>query len=377
MSDLNLSENLIRLRRERKVTQEQLAEFVGVTKASVSKWETRQSMPDLMLLPQLAAYFDVTIDELLGYEPQLSREQIKKLYLELADAFAKEPFAEVMERSRRLVKQYYSCYSFLFWVGCLWLNHCMLTGSEEGQNAVLMEALELCDHILEHCKDIGISNDTILLKANIQIILGRPQEVVDALEELYNPRLVGQGDGVLIRAYEMLGDMAQANRYAQISMFNHLMALLSGATEYVTLHMQEPEVIEKTRQRMERVIDAFDLEHLHFNSVAVFYYQLAIAYATNDMADEAILMLTRFVDMMRLAGEDGILTLHGDDYFDCLDYWIDQLELGGSAPRDRSIIFDSAVQAFCHPAFSALEQLEAFQNLKKILNEEVAILWKN
>lgn len=40
MNTLNFSENIARLRHEKKITQEQLADFVGVTKASVSKWET-------------------------------------------------------------------------------------------------------------------------------------------------------------------------------------------------------------------------------------------------------------------------------------------------------------------------------------------------
>ena len=60
MNALNLAENIIRLRHDKKITQEQLADFVGVTKASVSKWETKQSMPDILLLPQLTAFFDVT-----------------------------------------------------------------------------------------------------------------------------------------------------------------------------------------------------------------------------------------------------------------------------------------------------------------------------
>ena len=102
MNALNLAENIIRLRHDKKITQEQLADFVGVTKASVSKWETKQSMPDILLLPQLAAFFDVTIDELLGYEPQLSKEQMQKIYLELASDFAKNPFEEVIERVQAL-----------------------------------------------------------------------------------------------------------------------------------------------------------------------------------------------------------------------------------------------------------------------------------
>lgn len=44
MSSLHFSENLIRLRRQRDLTQEQLASFIGVTKAAVSKWETGGSL---------------------------------------------------------------------------------------------------------------------------------------------------------------------------------------------------------------------------------------------------------------------------------------------------------------------------------------------
>ena len=88
MHQINIAENIIRLRRERKITQELLADFIGVTKAAVSKWENGQSMPDILLLPQLAVFFNVTVDELIGFDPQLSKEQIQKLYQELAADFA-------------------------------------------------------------------------------------------------------------------------------------------------------------------------------------------------------------------------------------------------------------------------------------------------
>ena len=52
MNKLNLSDNIIRLRHEKKLTQEELADFMGVTKASVSKWEKGVNTPDILLLPQ-------------------------------------------------------------------------------------------------------------------------------------------------------------------------------------------------------------------------------------------------------------------------------------------------------------------------------------
>ena len=50
MNELKLSENLVRLRRERNVTQEALAAFVGVTKGAVSKWENGTTLPDVATL---------------------------------------------------------------------------------------------------------------------------------------------------------------------------------------------------------------------------------------------------------------------------------------------------------------------------------------
>ena len=106
MNQIHLPDNLIRMRHKRNITQEQLADFLGVTKASVSKWENHQSMPDILLLPKLAAFFDVSIDQLMGYEPQLSKEQIQKIYQDLSEEFVSNSFTETMKKSQELVKKY-------------------------------------------------------------------------------------------------------------------------------------------------------------------------------------------------------------------------------------------------------------------------------
>ena len=52
-----LSENIKRLRRENNLTQETLAEFLGVTFQSVSNWERGESYPDITILPEIASFF--------------------------------------------------------------------------------------------------------------------------------------------------------------------------------------------------------------------------------------------------------------------------------------------------------------------------------
>ena len=83
MKELNLSNILVKKRKEKGITQDQLAAYIGVSKASVSKWETGQSYPDITFLPQLAANFNMSVDELIGYKPQMTKEDIRKLYLRL------------------------------------------------------------------------------------------------------------------------------------------------------------------------------------------------------------------------------------------------------------------------------------------------------
>jgi len=61
-----LSENIYALRKKMGLTQESLADKLGVTFQAVSKWENGQSSPDMVLLPQIADIFGVHIDELFG-----------------------------------------------------------------------------------------------------------------------------------------------------------------------------------------------------------------------------------------------------------------------------------------------------------------------
>ena len=62
--------NLFRLRKEHQMTQEQLANALGVSPQSISKWENSQVYPDMELLPQIASRLHVSIDALLGHRSE-------------------------------------------------------------------------------------------------------------------------------------------------------------------------------------------------------------------------------------------------------------------------------------------------------------------
>lgn len=65
-----LARNIAIYRKERGLTQEELARKLGISYQAVSKWENAQSMPDIALLPELSRTLEVTVDKLLGYASQ-------------------------------------------------------------------------------------------------------------------------------------------------------------------------------------------------------------------------------------------------------------------------------------------------------------------
>ena len=57
------------LRKKSKITQKELADAIGISFQTISRWENDLSMPDITILPILADYFNVTVDQLLGLKP--------------------------------------------------------------------------------------------------------------------------------------------------------------------------------------------------------------------------------------------------------------------------------------------------------------------
>ena len=67
---IRISENIKNLRKSHSLTQEQMAEALGVTVGAVYKWEAGLSMPEIKLIMEIADFFEISVDTLLGYEQQ-------------------------------------------------------------------------------------------------------------------------------------------------------------------------------------------------------------------------------------------------------------------------------------------------------------------
>ena len=100
--ELHIAETIRSLRRDRGITQEELAQAVGVTTQAVSKWERGEGYPDITLLPDIAAYFRVTLDTLCGIDGQKQEREIASIIHATADA----PYAEGVRIAREGLTKY-------------------------------------------------------------------------------------------------------------------------------------------------------------------------------------------------------------------------------------------------------------------------------
>lgn len=99
-----LADKLRSLRLEKKLTQEQLAERLGVSAQSVSRWETCATYPDVMLLPRLAELFGVLVDELFRSSPKGYAHNAQRLLAVYEHSHRPEDFLAAAEEYEKIFR---------------------------------------------------------------------------------------------------------------------------------------------------------------------------------------------------------------------------------------------------------------------------------
>lgn len=368
MKEINIAQVIIDKRREKGLTQEDLASYIGVSKASVSKWETGQSYPDITFLPQLATYFGISIDELMDYKPQMCKEDIRKLYLKLSADFAEKPFDEVLERCREIAKKYYSCFHLLFQIGALMVNNCMEANDKDKAFEVLEEAKALFVRVKMESEDAELCQLSASMVAFCALTLGNPNEVIELLEGASNKII--STEALLASAYQMAGKIKEAKFALQVGIYQHMMALFGDLPNYLMLCVDEPEQFDETYKRTQAIAYAFDLKHLHPSLLIKFQILAAQGYVMLGNTNSAIKILEDYTELV--TGDISPLKLKGDGYFNLIDDWFDELDLGTALPRDEKTVRQSIVDSVVNnPIFTALSSEYRFQRITERLKNNL------
>lgn len=360
MDKITIANTILLKRRQKGMTQDELADYFGVTKASVSKWEKGQSYPDITLLPLMASYFDISIDELMGYTPQLSTQDIKMLYLKFTSDFLIKPYEEVMSEVQQTIKKYFSCYPFLLQMAVLLMNHHLLSEEGKERDTVLEDALELCRRVKSESDDLALQQKANSFEAVLNLILNRPIEVIDLL---YNNTLqpINHDELVLATAYELKGDITAAKQALQITNYQKVLHLINSTVRLLPLYKNESERFEEILQRGMVVADAYQLDTLHPYT----YSQLTLTAATclvelGDM-ERALSLMEKCVDAC--ARPDFPVAPRGDSYFDLLADWMNGHDLGNNMPGDPALLRIAYLEQLKAPVFAPLFEMPEYKRI--------------
>lgn len=364
MELLHLGENIVRLRRQEKMTQEELANLMGVSKSSVSKWETGATYPDIVFLPELANLFDVTLDELLGYEPQLSREQIRKIYNELSKEMSEGNRKEALQRYQDYLRRYQTCYPFLNQMAVLLLNHMSVYENKEELFELI---LGLCKRIQEKSKDASLMKDAVMMESMVNIQRNQPEAVLELLGEDIRP--LQQDNELIAAAYQMMGNMEKAKEIIQVGIYQYLLFLIQDSMSYMMLNTDDSAMCDEIIRRITVVMDAFHVDKLHANTAASYTTACASVYAMRKDKERCLEFIEKFTE---LCSNDTLLELKGDAYFTYVDSWFENLELGPRTPRANQMVYSSLLSFLeDNPLFTFLHDEFRYQRCVERLKKKL------
>ncbi|WP_025705820.1 helix-turn-helix domain-containing protein [Paenibacillus graminis] len=110
---IRIGENLRKLRIQNELTQEKLAEVFGVSPQAISRWENSSTYPDVTMLPSIANYYNISIDELIGMDDIRNVEKMNKTFSVVHEYESKGRIDEAIHTLREAIKVYPNNCGFL------------------------------------------------------------------------------------------------------------------------------------------------------------------------------------------------------------------------------------------------------------------------
>ncbi len=281
---LTIGKVIAEARRSRGLTQEGLANAVGVSSAAVSKWETAASYPDITLLPPLARALGLTLDELMDFHGQPSKDEVDVITEQLGKVFDTQGYPAGIAACEEALREYPSCGLLKMNIGGLYVRYIsmMLEGQPDVDGAMdtmcqrVSSMLEQAEGEVHEPSELQAAR---LLRISALIMLKRYAEAEQLLDSLpQDPQL--NSDAMYISLYMSKGELDKAERLSE-------KMLLRSVTNAGTVLTSLCGIANKqgNMERAHKFADAYTalMELFGMDSSSWIYLQLQLAVKENDI----------------------------------------------------------------------------------------------
>ncbi|MCL2665826.1 MAG: helix-turn-helix transcriptional regulator [Defluviitaleaceae bacterium] len=278
------NEKLKRYRKANDLTQERLAEIFRVSPQAVSRWETGASYPDIELLPRIASYFKVTVDELLGVDKMRDCERINEITAEVNKKWEAGLIDDAQKILREAVREYPHEHGLLL---SLALTVSVKKEPDgEKKKAGIQEAIVISEHVLDSSTDDEIRNRALFSLSQNYKEAGEYEKAVATAKKLASA--AGSGDIVLTTVLQGTELFEQHKR--NISLFAGFLAdglYKLAIAEHGMGSTERVELIKKAAEILETVFEDGDSRNANFH-LSWFYRELAENYCAAGKNDSAL-----------------------------------------------------------------------------------------
>ncbi|MBQ8383528.1 MAG: helix-turn-helix transcriptional regulator [Clostridia bacterium] len=150
--EIRINDNIRRLRKEKNLTQEALANMLSITPQSISKWERGEGYPDITMLPSLANCLGVSIDVLLGNDLIIAEERIQNYLSEYKRLTADDV---TWPSAFAVAQNAYEEFSYDYRIMMLYVNALKIFHPANSEK----EIERICKTVLQHCEDRALRTD--------------------------------------------------------------------------------------------------------------------------------------------------------------------------------------------------------------------------
>jgi transcriptional regulator with XRE-family HTH domain len=153
---MQIGEVIREYRKRKNMTQEEMANRLGVTAPAVNKWENGNSQPDIMLLAPIARLLNITLDTLLCYQEELTAKEINSIVSEIDTKLKDETYEEAFQWAKGKIEKYPNCEQ-LIWQMALILDAWRLAKKFQIQrNMKIISMIVMYVHWTVRMRTLGI-----------------------------------------------------------------------------------------------------------------------------------------------------------------------------------------------------------------------------
>lgn len=181
--ELIIGDKLKKLRRERDLTQDEVASALGVSCQAISKWERYDGYPDITMLPALANYFGITVDELIGMNEIAAKDGLDEINRQWEENRKAGRHAKNVKLMKSALKTYPDNALLLVQLSASLER---LDGTDAEKKVYLRESIAVQEHILHYCDDSEVRGAVLFNIADAYYRDGNYEKAVEYARKLPN-----------------------------------------------------------------------------------------------------------------------------------------------------------------------------------------------